>query len=415
MAVRQRNLLIGTPEFMAPEQIAAPDTVDKRADIYALGVVLYEMLAARRPYVGTDARVLLHQVCNEPPPPLACPHVPAELEALLFGRLLAKDRGQRLQSMQDVQQALEPFAGRQRASDSWSPVSGAMTAQGSAALPAVAQPVTLPPRRRRLAGGWLALALVAGTAAVGLAYADGRATTSTDDAAVRALHVDAEKLAATLHADVRSARLRVEQIAGTPMVRVAVETDEATVRDMARNESLFTNGADEVIELRQLRGGVMATLVRVPETAPTLAAPVGRAARSVQLEREPAGRLVVTVREPVTLQRGGAGGELVLSRAVDLGLMERLVAQDALSARLEGVGSPIELVTMRGGPATEPLRIPVPLEPGLAVGPLVLVASLREVPRGRSLQRASLAAAGTSGMCGLLFAGSLVLRRRRRG
>jgi eukaryotic-like serine/threonine-protein kinase len=47
---QQRRIVVGTPEFMAPEQILTPETVDNRADIYALGVLLYEMLTARRPF-----------------------------------------------------------------------------------------------------------------------------------------------------------------------------------------------------------------------------------------------------------------------------------------------------------------------------------------------------------------------------
>ena len=47
-------LVMGTPEFMSPEQVTSPETVDHRADIYALGIILYEMLTARRPFSGDD-------------------------------------------------------------------------------------------------------------------------------------------------------------------------------------------------------------------------------------------------------------------------------------------------------------------------------------------------------------------------
>ena len=61
---------------MAPEQITAPASVDRRADIYALGIILYEMLTARRPFSGEDPRELMHRIVHEAPPPLARPEIP---------------------------------------------------------------------------------------------------------------------------------------------------------------------------------------------------------------------------------------------------------------------------------------------------------------------------------------------------
>ncbi|HVV81971.1 MAG TPA: serine/threonine-protein kinase, partial [Kofleriaceae bacterium] len=104
----QRYLVAGTPDYMAPEQITEPETVDKRADIYALGVLLYEMLTARRPFAGDeDARSLLYRIVHEAPRPLGERHVPPELERLIFERLLVKDRAKRFQSMAEVDDALD--------------------------------------------------------------------------------------------------------------------------------------------------------------------------------------------------------------------------------------------------------------------------------------------------------------------
>jgi len=110
---RQRGMVMGTPEFMAPEQITNPEGVDKRADIYALGVILYEMLTARRPFSNEDdPRQLLHRIVHEAPPPLMRPEVPHGLQELVMTRLLAKDPRERFQSMADVQAALEQFITR---------------------------------------------------------------------------------------------------------------------------------------------------------------------------------------------------------------------------------------------------------------------------------------------------------------
>ncbi len=110
---RQRNMIMGTPEFMSPEQITAPDSVDKRADVYALGVILYEMLTARRPFSNDeDPRQLMHRIVNDEPPPLMRPEVPHALQTIIVERMLAKDPNERFQSMQDVSAALEQFMTR---------------------------------------------------------------------------------------------------------------------------------------------------------------------------------------------------------------------------------------------------------------------------------------------------------------
>ncbi len=106
----RRGLVMGTPEFMSPEQITAPDSVDRRADIWALGVILYEMLEARRPFPSdTDPRALLHRIVYEEPPPLAREGIPHDLHEIILEKLLAKDPAHRFQSMSDVEASLSTF------------------------------------------------------------------------------------------------------------------------------------------------------------------------------------------------------------------------------------------------------------------------------------------------------------------
>jgi serine/threonine protein kinase len=91
----KREVLFGTPEYMAPEQVLDQD-VDARADIYAFGVLLYEMLSGRRPHEREGVVELLTAVVREPPVPLSqvMPAVPQEIEALVMA-CLARDPAHR--------------------------------------------------------------------------------------------------------------------------------------------------------------------------------------------------------------------------------------------------------------------------------------------------------------------------------
>ncbi|GKS57879.1 hypothetical protein YTPLAS18_14060 [Nitrospira sp.] len=64
------NVILGTPSYMSPEQ-ASGKKVDGRADVFSLGIVLYELVAGRRPFQGEDVVSLLFQICKEPHPPIS--------------------------------------------------------------------------------------------------------------------------------------------------------------------------------------------------------------------------------------------------------------------------------------------------------------------------------------------------------
>ena len=68
--VTQEGLVIGTPDFLAPEQARNPAGVDIRADIYALGATLFYILTAKVPYEGANATEKLLKHCTDPPPSL---------------------------------------------------------------------------------------------------------------------------------------------------------------------------------------------------------------------------------------------------------------------------------------------------------------------------------------------------------
>ena len=98
------GMIIGTPQYMAPEQARAED-IDHRIDLYALGVVLYEMLAGQPPFSGTSHVSVLMKHCQDPVPPLDESVPPIEMPPGVWQLVLwmmAKKRDQRPQTARAV-------------------------------------------------------------------------------------------------------------------------------------------------------------------------------------------------------------------------------------------------------------------------------------------------------------------------
>ena len=93
------GVAVGTPAYMAPEQVAADPLVDHRADIYALGTLAYELLSGRPPFQGASPQQVLAAHVMQPPDPVSthCTDLPRDLESVVM-RCLAKDPADRWQS-----------------------------------------------------------------------------------------------------------------------------------------------------------------------------------------------------------------------------------------------------------------------------------------------------------------------------
>ncbi|HEU5171786.1 MAG TPA: protein kinase [Gemmatimonadales bacterium] len=142
------GVAMGTPAYMAPEQAAADPTIDHRADIYAAGIMAYEMLAGHPPFAGRTPQQLLAAQVNRTPEPLAAVRasVPADLAAIVM-RCLEKRPADRWQSADELLRALEGVQ---------TPGGGTLSPPGTALPPQIAV------RRRWLAAAGLGVLGVAG-------------------------------------------------------------------------------------------------------------------------------------------------------------------------------------------------------------------------------------------------------------
>ncbi len=145
--------IMGTPAYMAPEQCRGASDVDHRADLYALGCILFHMLCGRPPFLGYGAGEIIGMQQFVPPlPPRSLnPEIPPEVEALVL-RLLEKDPAARVQSTEDLLvelSALTPREGhdtvgwslRERQASSY----GSSSSSGAARREPAGTPLPAPP------------------------------------------------------------------------------------------------------------------------------------------------------------------------------------------------------------------------------------------------------------------------------
>ncbi len=150
VAMTSTQALMGSPLYMAPEQMRASKNVDGRADIWSMGVIVYEMLAGSPPFDGETLPVVCARIMTEPSPELRTlrPEVPVALERVVT-RCLEKDRDKRFADVAAFARALAACGTRdaEAAADRIGRVAGA----GAVSLPAVFQGAGLADARSALA------------------------------------------------------------------------------------------------------------------------------------------------------------------------------------------------------------------------------------------------------------------------
>ncbi|HEY0991560.1 MAG TPA: hypothetical protein VGD80_31125, partial [Kofleriaceae bacterium] len=194
---------------------------------------------------------------------------------------------------------------------------------------------------------------------------------AAEDAAGSSLDADAERLAAILDNAARSARLRADGIAATPLLRAAIETDAATMKDLAQSEYAFSVPAGETLEIFQTRNGKTISLLRLPESSPATQPLTGSTTRI-----EAAGQQLAVIAGAPIQSTSRTTGSLTVTARADLGPAIRQLAPHAVDASLRGRDLDVRLVdshdTARGTPRT----IPLPTTGELAASTLTLVAVL---------------------------------------
>jgi eukaryotic-like serine/threonine-protein kinase len=109
--ITHAGAVMGSPLYMSPEQMVSARSVDARTDIWALGVILYELISGRGPFHGENLPEVCMSIARQPTPSLRAtrPETPANLDAVI-AKCLQKDRKKRYSNVAELAMALAPFA-----------------------------------------------------------------------------------------------------------------------------------------------------------------------------------------------------------------------------------------------------------------------------------------------------------------
>ena len=187
--------------------------------------------------------------------------------------------------------------------------------------------------------------------------------------------------------------------ASMPMLRAAIETDAATMKDVAEHEYTFSVGKNETLEIFQLRNDKLTSLLRLPATAAPLTPLTGSATR---LEAR-GDDLAVVASAPITGPKASIAGVLMVAMPVDLAATKHALAEHATEASLTGLATEIKIVDGKGAPTSFKVPLGGDLTLAAAVAPRAVIDRLDWVMPVQ---------VGSAAMAAVLLAVFLILRRR---
>ena len=439
----QSGVLKGKFSYMSPEQcLSLP--IDRRSDVFSIGILLYELTTLSKLFRGSSDYALMQKVIatDVPAPSTRVEGYPAALEQIVM-KALARDPEDRYQTAQALQLDLEEFAREhklamssvriaqlmsslfERKTGQWiraprarSESAPAEIATGSNGLPvflavgsspsAPNVPTGIDKRGPTVRSVVLLLvgAVLAGAFAVAVTVADQMIAAAGDRAVATALVADAERISSVFEAAARSAHMRADGIATTPMLRAAIEADMATLRDLANSDMVFTAGPGETLEVFQFRANKPSSLLRIPKNGPALQALSGRDTRVASDGHG----IQLAASAPISGYTAGFTGGLVISTPVDLSSIQHALDDHAVRASLTGLGNELVLVGPRDGAWVAPVKLAVPASGGWSGG----AASLTVTPkRAVGLSWAWQVRSASGGLAVLLLAGFVVGLARR--